>query len=86
MMMDEPEPKETLIGRDQQSALLLRDCPEAVVGDTFFRCAPDIPQIVPKPAQSGDGHQRNMLIDEDLHASIGSASILVNCSSASFAA
>ena len=77
---------ETFIRGDQQAFFPLCHGPESIVLHPFIWGAAYVTHVVAHQTEVSHRHQRDMLINEALHASLDRASKGVTCSSASAAA
>jgi hypothetical protein len=68
-VLDLPVLCESFVGGDQHSLFAHGQAPEIGIQQSLARCAPDIFHVVANLAEVGDGHARNILVNEDLHPS-----------------
>ena len=61
---------ETLVGGDQHPLLRKRECPQVGVGKPLLPGASDVLHVVTEFPEAGDGHQGNVLVNQDVHPSI----------------
>jgi hypothetical protein len=61
---------ETLVGGDQHSLLGKHQCPQVSVEKPLLPGAPKVLHVVTECPEAGDGHQGNVLVNQDVHPSI----------------